>query len=610
MRSTVRRAGLLALLCFLAAAVAAPTAHAGRTLLLEAALDTDQCARCGGSGESTLPPPEGQIEGPCGLAISPANRLYVADYHHRVVDIFGLPTPAGQGSYMSQIVLSGTNPVFGVNTLDSVCGLAFDSAGNLYGNEWHQGVVRLTGGEATIDSGESTGVAIDPSIDRLFVDDRTYVAEYALPYVPGAEPVATIGGDSLGEGYGVAASGGRLYVADAADQTVKVFEPATSETEPVATISGSFVSLTNAALAIDPTNGHLLVVDNPQPGFEHPRSGVLEFDSAGNDYAFLGRLPGAPVDGGPSGIVVGPSGQVIVTDGNGELSNAFLYGPFEAEASFAGFGSAAAASTGLSGATSAGVGGAFGTSAAEGSRRRGAAASEVSQSGGVRVSFQGKLTPRTLPRRSRRPVVASVGAKVVPLGGRTPPQLRRIEIAINRNGHFAPGAVPSCRIEQIQPATTPAALAACRPALVGEGHFSARVLLPSQAPFPSSGKVYAFNGRWHGHSAILAHVYGTEPAPTSFTLPFVISHSKGTFGTTLTAKLPADAANAVTGIELDLQRRYTYRGKAKSYASASCPAPKGFHSAVFSFARASYRFVGGKGLAKTLSRVCRAAGDS
>jgi hypothetical protein len=56
--------------------------------------------------------------------------------------------------------------------------------------------------------------------------------------------------------------------------------------------------------------------------------------------------------------------------------------------------------------------------------------------------------------------------------------------------------------------------------LVGTGTFATKILLPQQAPFPAGGKLYAFNGRYRGHPAILAHVFGTEPVPTSFTLPF------------------------------------------------------------------------------------------
>jgi hypothetical protein len=64
------------------------------------------------------------------------------------VDVFSL-----EGEYGSQIVLGGVNPVFGINTLDGVCGLAFDSAGALYANEFHESVLRLEPSVATIDEG-------------------------------------------------------------------------------------------------------------------------------------------------------------------------------------------------------------------------------------------------------------------------------------------------------------------------------------------------------------------------------------------------------------------------------------------------------------------------
>jgi DNA-binding beta-propeller fold protein YncE len=588
MKDATRRAALPALICLLIAAAIPPAADAGRTLLSEAALETAHCAHCI-DVNAAMPPPEGQIEGPCGLAISPTGRVYLADYYHRVVDVFGPPSAGARGTYLSQIALPGTNPSFGVNTLDSVCGLAFDAAGTLYGNEWHQSAVRLSGAEATIDDGESTGIAIDPSTNRLYVDDRARVAEYALPFTPGDEPLATFGLGSLEDAYGLAAAAGRVYVADASDQTVEVFEPAGGAT-PVATISGPFHALTDAALAVDPTNGHLLVVDNLQPGFEHPQASVLEFDSPANGYAFLGRLPGAPIHGGPSGIAIGAGGQVIVTDGNGELSNAFLYSPFEGSA-FSGS-SAGSSLSGPALAPSVGV-------APSGGAGPSASASEVTQSGGIRAGFQGRLSPNRLPRRGRAPVHASVGVKIIPVAGRKPPRLKKIQIAINRNGRFSPAAMPICRMSDIQPATTTAALAACRRSLVGRGTFSARVLLPEQAPFPSTGKVYAFNARWHGRPAILAHVYGTEPLPVSYTLPFQLVPQRGTFGTLLRASLPGVTGDAayITSIGLTLGR-----GR---YLTAGCPAPTGFSGASFAFARAELAFAGGRKLGQVLTRSCR-----
>jgi hypothetical protein len=235
------------------------------------------------------------------------------------------------------------------------------------------------------------------------------------------------------------------------------------------------------------------------------------------------------------------------------------------------------------------------------------ARAEVVQRGQVRVSFSGELTPRALPRSGTAPVRVSVGAKIAGTGSVEPPQLRRLTIAINRNGHLDPDALPRCRLRDIQPSTTAHALATCGDALVGEGRFSAKVLLSQQAPYPAAGRLLAFNGLLHGKPALFAHVYGTYPVPTSFTLPFEIESPRGTFGTVLTTSLPAVTGNSgyVTGLSLALGRVSLSHGHRRSYLSAGCPAPAGFSKVVFPFARASFAFKGRPTLTSTLVRSCR-----
>jgi hypothetical protein len=236
------------------------------------------------------------------------------------------------------------------------------------------------------------------------------------------------------------------------------------------------------------------------------------------------------------------------------------------------------------------------------------AAAETIQKGPVRIAFDGKITPQRLPREGSAPVAVAVSTKITAAAGRPLAQLRKIEIAINRHGRLDATGLPRCEISEIQPATTAKALQACRGALIGEGHFAAKVALSRQAAFPSAGKLYAFNATYKGRPAILAHVYGNQPVPTSFTVPFVITRAKGTFATVLTATFPAADNNFVTAIDLDLRRTFTYRGKRRSYASAGCPAPKGFPGASFPFAKATYSFAGGRKLSSTLRRSCRAVG--
>jgi hypothetical protein len=232
---------------------------------------------------------------------------------------------------------------------------------------------------------------------------------------------------------------------------------------------------------------------------------------------------------------------------------------------------------------------------------------EVAQKGDIRVSFEGELRPKALPRTGSAPVRVSVGARISALKGSKPPQLKRISIAINSAGEFSPSALPLCTMRDIQPSTTQNALAACGPSLVGTGTFAAKVLLPQQASFPSGGKLYAFNGRYHGHPAILAHVYGTKPVPTSFTLPFEIISRRGELGTVLTASLAGATGKAGYITELSLDLGKTTRSGATPYISAGCPAPKGFGGAVFPFAKATFEFAGAR-IASTLTRNCKVRG--
>jgi hypothetical protein len=591
---------LLGLLLF------APGAQASRTLFTEKA-------------ESAEEAPGGVLEDPCGIALSPGGEIYVSAYYAHAVETFTAPVPHVSmpdtpGEYLSSIGV-GSAP-------EGPCQLAATAAGVLYANRWHEGVARLLPSSLVFDEAESTGVALD-SAANVYVDDRTKVAVYE----PSGALLRTIAADPAADYYGLAVSGEKLYLADAATETVKVFEADGSPAGPTAEINGNatpegeFVSLTDAALAVDPTNGHLLVVDNLQPGFTHPKAAIYEFSATGS---YLGKLGGNLIDGGPSGMVVSaspigllPAGTLFATSGNSEEGTVFRYGPYsEAPGPLSvpagsGSGSAPTARSASAGASAQGAP-ASSTAAAPATRARSAptaSASETIQHGRFRVGVNASLAPKRLPRKGTAPVHFTLEAKISAAKGSVPPQLRTIEIEINRYGQIEPKGLPVCEADQIQPATNEAALEACPGSLIGEGSFSAKVLISQQAPFPSDGKVYAFNGTWKGHPAILAHVYGTKPVPTSATIPFVIGKAKGsTYGTKLTASLPQVTSKwgYVTGISMRLGKTFTSHGKRRSFLSAGCPAPKGFPGATFSLSRTSFAFEGGKKLSQVLQRSCKA----
>lgn len=233
---------------------------------------------------------------------------------------------------------------------------------------------------------------------------------------------------------------------------------------------------------------------------------------------------------------------------------------------------------------------------------------EISQQGTLRVTFEGELQPKRLPRDGAAPISVQVGGRIQTTDGSLPPQLRSLRIELNRHGRLETRGLPLCRAERIHPASTRRALKACRSALVGRGSFSVAVDLAGQEPYPTQGTLLVFNGAHRGKPALLGQIYAARPFATSFVIPFAISRQgRGRYGLTLSARLPQALGNwgHVTGLRLRLQRRYTHRGTRRSVISAGCPAPRGFPGALFSLARTSFAFAGGQRLTSKLTRSCR-----
>jgi hypothetical protein len=238
----------------------------------------------------------------------------------------------------------------------------------------------------------------------------------------------------------------------------------------------------------------------------------------------------------------------------------------------------------------------------------GLAYAEVGQTGNLRVVVSGKLSPQRLPRKGAAPVSVKIGGQISTTDGTLPPQLRELEIEINRHGHFEFAGLPTCKISQIQPASDARALANCRSALVGEGSFAGTLTLPGSEPYPIAGRLLVFNGREDGHQVLLGHIYTPQPFGTSFVIHFEIAGKRaGAYGTVLSANLAKALGRQrnLTEIEMKLSRTYSYRGRRHSYVSAGCPAPKGVGIVAYRLSRTTFSFAGGKSVTSVLSRSCK-----
>ncbi|HTT94952.1 MAG TPA: hypothetical protein VMF55_09780 [Solirubrobacterales bacterium] len=236
----------------------------------------------------------------------------------------------------------------------------------------------------------------------------------------------------------------------------------------------------------------------------------------------------------------------------------------------------------------------------------GAAEAEVVQSGNVRVTFQAAFSPQALPRERPAPISVEVEGQISTTDGSKPPPLQQLRVELSSSGKIETRGLPACRASTLQSTSSELALERCGPAQVGHGRFQAELQF-SGRPILVEGRALVFNGVVAGRAGMFIHIYISRPVKVTLVIPLKISRGTGRFGTVLTTKVPklAGGFGSITELQLKIGRRYSYRGRPRSYLSAACSAPQGFPGATFTFARGIFGFEGGRTMNAFLSRSCQ-----
>jgi hypothetical protein len=242
----------------------------------------------------------------------------------------------------------------------------------------------------------------------------------------------------------------------------------------------------------------------------------------------------------------------------------------------------------------------------------GPAGAERAQSGDLIVSLNGGITPRKLPRDRPAPVAVRLEGGIRTASALPLPRLKEIKFELAWRGTLFTKGLPVCPRSRLRNVDSRHAMEVCGGALVGSGHLNARVFVPSQLPFGIHSRLLAFNGRTkQGRTAVWVQGYTGNP-PTSFILPFRVRRQPGRFRTVLYTVVPRSVGPwpHFTDFQITVSRRFSYRGKRRSYISASCPIPSAFSAGFLSFARGTFDFADGRRLRTESVRSCRARGGA
>ncbi|HET7485954.1 MAG TPA: hypothetical protein VFJ64_11355 [Solirubrobacterales bacterium] len=200
----------------------------------------------------------------------------------------------------------------------------------------------------------------------------------------------------------------------------------------------------------------------------------------------------------------------------------------------------------------------------------------IIQEGNLKVTADGGFSPTALPKTKLTGIGLNISGKIETTDGTHPPALREFIVETDKNGTInAKGMPEACTIGKLVARETKAAEAACPNSIVGKGKTDVEVAFPEQNPLLLHSKLIAFNGGVKGGvTTILIHAFLSNPVSAAVVTTVKVSKiHKGRFGTKSVASIPviAGGSGSPTFFELNINRKFTYKGKQQSYLLAKCP---------------------------------------
>lgn len=235
-----------------------------------------------------------------------------------------------------------------------------------------------------------------------------------------------------------------------------------------------------------------------------------------------------------------------------------------------------------------------------------AAKPTVVRLGNLVLTVNGDFAPKKLSKTKLTPIKVNISGQIKTVDGKHPPALREVVAEFDKNTAVNVKGLPACTQGKLIAQDTKSAEAACKKAIVGKGNTEVKVEFPEQKPFNAKGPLVFFNGgKKGGKITLFIHAYVAVPAPTALITTIQITKVRnGRYGVKTVSKVPviAGGSGSVISFSFTVNRKFNYKGKQQSYASAKCP--DGHINGRFSPAT----FDDGTKLSGTVVRTCTPKG--
>ena len=203
--------------------------------------------------------------------------------------------------------------------------------------------------------------------------------------------------------------------------------------------------------------------------------------------------------------------------------------------------------------------------------------------GDIVFKADGGVMPKALPKKKMAPVTVNVRGQISSASSGHPAAFREAVIDFDKNGSVNTTGLPVCKGGELEARDTKAAKRVCGKTIVGSGNGQIQISFPEQSPIPVTAPITVFNGGTKGgKTTLFIHTFITVPVPSAVVTTVTIKKvKKGRYGLATVSKIPqiAGGSGSVLSFNIKFGKKYTYKGKKRSYISAKCTDGK-FHAKI------------------------------
>lgn len=212
--------------------------------------------------------------------------------------------------------------------------------------------------------------------------------------------------------------------------------------------------------------------------------------------------------------------------------------------------------------------------------------------------------PKKLAKKTPTPVTLQVTTKTTSStapNGKPVPAVEAV-LDFDKNASIFAKGYPTCSVSSLENVSTEEAVRNCRKAQIGSGTAAALLPAGSSGVSTESLTVTAFNGvPQGGNPVVLLHAFGTSPVQVTQVLTGVVTnYNKEGYGPRLTVSIPliANGQGSLTDFQVSVFKKFTYKGKLRSYVSSKCPNSKKLKG------RAKFVYRDGQSLTPEVTQKC------